>query len=63
MSKLNKEKSMTEVKRTKQNLTTVQIPMEVYQLLKELAEREHRSVASYARVLIMAKHVQVFKRK
>lgn len=45
----------------KMQLTTVQIPLEVYQLLKELAEREHRSVSSYARLLIAQQHSTVFK--
>lgn len=47
----------------KQQLTSVQIPQEVYQLLKQLAEAEQRSVASYARVLITSTHAKTFKTK
>lgn len=51
---------MAVVAQRKQRLTSVQIPLEVYQLLKELAEAEQRSVASYARQLIIAQHARVF---
>ncbi len=50
-------------KKRKQSLTTVQIPFEVHALLKELADRDKRSVASYIRVLIADQHAHVFKRK